>query len=400
MTKKYSFEEIENYIIDRELGFCDKDENIENIIAIDTKYQNINKVQMMISEAMEEKEFLFSMPKIDFDINEVKNKKQNIWSIIKNIFYPSGEKGSGILGKYALAMIILLVMMVPIKMHLQRQIDYIERQSKVEDKKVMVKVEDYFEKTKVIDKKNIKKSEVENFVAVEKKQSQEQIQEEKPLIVSNEKINIQKAKTDNKIDEKEIKTMNVAKKSQKINNTEENYSLNEKKVEKISEKTELLAKNETTGEVKESLSKNEEEHIKNKTNQSYREESSERSYVNLESKRTPIRSKKITTPNSVTALSMQKSHLDVEEDQDYKIIKDEGKSKYINVIGIEKNKIYTKINPKFEKSEGYNYKFYIDDKEYIEGSLYNKNGRHTFKVKIFKGNDLVDEVKIKFEIRN
>jgi len=403
MSKKYSFEEIENYIVDRELDFVEENPEIERLIAENEDYKNIKNVQNMISEALREKEFIFKNTDKLEKMNLASEEKNNILSTLKKIFFfEESTIPVGVFGKFALAMVIILVFMIPVRMHMKRQIDFMEKQAKLEasNRKVAIKPNQYFEAEKqVIDWETTNRA----FAKVEIDQNKKADKERRESITEKEtKVS-------------DLGFANLDDEMSKNNTDEEKLSKIERKKSDIdSSKLGLASLSETElskEEKNKSISSEElvtEKEIKDSNlgfAKANNEENKNRNYINQseikDNNRVAIRAKKGLRTTKKPKNDIRQGLLDGNNIQAIKpkdIQMD--RSEYIKVVGVKQNKIYTKIQPKFEKEKGYKYKFYINEKIYKEGEEFNIDGRHKLKIEIFNEKKLIDTVEIDFEIRN
>lgn len=436
MNKNYSFEDIENYIIDRELGFCDLNQEIENIILQNKEYEKISKVHKIITESMTEKEFLFKHDEIIIHNNEKENKK-SLLSIIsekfKNILYPENLPKISFVWKLGAAALVMVVFLLPFKIIMERQLSLFKTEDDFLQEKVVINVKEYM-KTQ-----NQTQNQTKVVYSNEKQDEKIKISEDKTAVAKSDISINEDVKIDvNSNDEnKSIESQNFAIKGSEKQNIEPKQNIEEKSqiqivkkdFEKSTEKEEIKPKsieNEKIYLNETAVVKNEAKILKEepkainpkeevlyskseskttekteiKTNDNYIAmekivpTSTERINFMDENKRGKVNIVKTRDSNTRQSLMSER---EIKVDTKIQTNKKET-NHFIKVKGIENNKIYTKVKLSFETKEGYDYKYFINNEEYKEGTEYSKTGKHKFIAKIYKDNEFIDELEIKFEI--
>lgn len=164
MKNNYNFKEIENYIVDRELGFIDENLEIEKIIKTSPKYQHILNTHKMLSSAMSKEE--------SFDIE----KKGFVESLIKtwDKFWENSWKFTL---SPAIAFVIMAVLIIkPAKIYLDKS-SFKNSNIKVEQAGEIIKINsdkkfDMEEDISLVKKelrKDLKTEEKENLILAPKK---------------------------------------------------------------------------------------------------------------------------------------------------------------------------------------------------------------------------------------
>ena len=322
--EKFSYDDIENYIVDRELGFCEIDLDKEEVIKNSDEYIKLLNIHMMITDCSKDNKFIFKGV-FDSDEEIIEKNIINFQFISSRMFF-----------KVAGVAAILVILFLPLKLFLEKQINMINQ-----NERVSINPKDFFNNT-------------ENNVVVLNEtipESMEKSSKEDKIMVSSV----------DKVELKEVKPVETLSESME-------KSLKEDKI--------MVASVDKVEEKQISVNENIVNNARTVTSSSN------------------LRGKKIIDYTKTSLNSKEVNILNVENVSKLKL-----ESKYLKVKGIENNKIYTKVKITFETLDGYNYKYYINNKDYKEGTEYREIGTHKFTGKIYKDNQLIDEVEIIFDIR-
>ena len=354
--EKFSYDDIENYIVDRELGFCEIDLDKEEVIKNSDEYIKLLNIHMMITDCSKDNKFIFKGV-FDSDEEIIEKNIINFQFISSRMFF-----------KVAGVAAILVILFLPLKLFLEKQINMINQ-----NERVSINPKDFFNNT-------------ENNVVVLNETIPESMEksskEDKIMVASVDKVELKEVKPVETLSE----SMEKSSKEDKIMvSSVDKVELKEvKPVETLSESMEKSLKEDKI--MVASVDKVEEKQIsvnENIVNNARTVTSSSN-----------LRGKKIIDYTKTSLNSKEVNILNVENVSKLKL-----ESKYLKVKGIENNKIYTKVKITFETLDGYNYKYYINNKDYKEGTEYREIGTHKFTGKIYKDNQLIDEVEIIFDIR-
>ena len=322
--EKFSYDDIENYIVDRELGFCEIDLDKEEVIKNSDEYIKLLNIHMMITDCSKDNKFIFKGV-FDSDEEIIEKNIINFQFISSRMFF-----------KVAGVAAILVILFLPLKLFLEKQINMINQ-----NERVSINPKDFFNNT-------------ENNVVVLNETIPESMEksskEDKIMVASVDKVEL-----------KEVKPVETLSESME-------KSLKEDKI--------MVASVDKVEEKQISVNENIVNNARTVTSSSN------------------LRGKKIIDYTKTSLNSKEVNILNVENVSKLKL-----ESKYLKVKGIENNKIYTKVKITFETLDGYNYKYYINNKDYKEGTEYREIGTHKFTGKIYKDNQLIDEVEIIFDIR-
>jgi len=386
--EKFSYDDIENYIVDRELGFCEIDLDKEEVIKNSDEYIKLLNIHMMITDCSKDNKFIFKGV-FDSDEEIIEKNIINFQFISSRMFF-----------KVAGVAAILVILFLPLKLFLEKQINMINQ-----NERVSINPKDFFNNTEnnvvVLNEtipESMEKSSKEDKIMVASVDKVE-LKEVKPVETLSESME-KSSKEDkimvssvDKVELKEVKPVETLSESMEKSSKEDKIMVSSvdkvelkevKPVETLSESMEKSLKEDKI--MVASVDKVEEKQIsvnENIVNNARTVTSSSN-----------LRGKKIIDYTKTSLNSKEVNILNVENVSKLKL-----ESKYLKVKGIENNKIYTKVKITFETLDGYNYKYYINNKDYKEGTEYREIGTHKFTGKIYKDNQLIDEVEIIFDIR-
>ncbi|NLK61854.1 MAG: hypothetical protein GX287_00210, partial [Fusobacteria bacterium] len=128
--EKFSYDDIENYIVDRELGFCEIDLDKEEVIKNSDEYIKLLNIHMMITDCSKDNKFIFKGV-FDSDEEIIEKNIINFQFISSRMFF-----------KVAGVAAILVILFLPLKLFLEKQINMINQ-----NERVSINPKDFFNNT-------------------------------------------------------------------------------------------------------------------------------------------------------------------------------------------------------------------------------------------------------------
>lgn len=392
---KFTKEDIENYIVDLELGYVVEDNELEELINNNPEYRHIRETQQMLSEILNnEKNILFNGDEFKKEalINKIIKFRPTFnsfkWSSVavilvfltfilipKNKNFLSNEFEKSVKPQsttYDLQEELLVDTATDEKVDLVEEVKEIALKKRVVDKKELSKAENSKKELKGIDKKQ------------DKKMPKKKIEKKSIKVIADSKVLNQSKPVEKKIktvkNEKELTVKEDS--TLTMDNYGESYAAGW-------EFGDMLQSENSFGNDKEY-----EVELQFRTNKQINDDKSlwkrdvlQAEDLNIKSIENPadvkVEKNEYSSPKTLNELESIKGNDSLKEKFIY--------SKKI-ITGFEDGKTYNKaIIIKITKNKKYSYEIFLNDEIYILGTKISKEGTYKVNLKVYKDAVLVDE---------